>query len=74
MKPSPCDPKCPERSITCHCTCEKYLGWVAEKEAEKKAAHSEVNCYAIEQKTKHETRRLRNPKKYGKGNPKNAPQ
>lgn len=34
---APCTPDCAERTITCHTTCKKYLGWKDELAARKRA-------------------------------------
>lgn len=39
----PCPPKCPDRSATCHCTCEKYLDFVKENELAKQKKYRENN-------------------------------
>ena len=42
---NPCDPKCPERSATCHAKCGKYAEYVAWNE-ERKKAHVLENVHA----------------------------
>lgn len=36
-KGNPCEKECPDRSSTCHCTCELYLKYRAMKDAENEA-------------------------------------
>lgn len=44
----PCPPKCPNRSMTCHSTCQEYLDFVKENEAARQKKHRENNIdYAL---------------------------
>ena len=44
----PCAKDCPDRAMTCHSTCKKYLDFVKENEAAKKKKCRENNIdYAL---------------------------
>lgn len=47
MERSPCK-ECGERSVTCHQTCERYLGFVERNEAERRERRKEVGVRAYE--------------------------
>lgn len=53
MKP-PCSRDCPDRSITCHSTCERYLDYFAENEKIRKAKQREhdIAVYDIDKSNK----------------------
>ena len=56
----PCTKECPDRTITCKSTCEKYKDYMAktEKERQYRIAQHKINDYQFDMKR-------RNIKKYG---------
>lgn len=50
----PCDQNCPERSETCHGTCEKYRNYDADnkKRREEKDADKEYIAYIVNKRKK----------------------
>lgn len=37
MRPNPCKGVCPTRTPVCHCSCQEYMEWAAERKQENQA-------------------------------------
>lgn len=57
MKKPPCTSTCPDRTIHCHSTCEKYKKWKSELDLvnQRKRKHDDDQRYFIENLKKHES-------------------